>query len=338
MGRRIRIWEPNIVYSAVIRCVDQQFLLKPDHDLSHPLLQDGCPVESLDRNNDITPQPSTINIIGAAAARALQLAPIDVHWVDANINHLEVGFSAGKDQIENISRFFQILDSIVAVRINIKLERKGHVWGAPFRPTPCLDDRSAEQQLIYCLTNPVKDHLVETVRESPFFTCYRNLAHGEPLEFFWIDWDAYFNAGGPRKKSHRPKDYLSWLSLELTPLPHQADWPEHKRQTWIRQEVRAVEQRTRDELRSVGRKAMGSAAQFAVDPRDRPADPKNAGPQPLCHATDPETRRAYRHRWRETVHAHRAASIDYRLGYWEREFPEGTFRPPLITPYSAAGL
>ena len=23
---------------------------------------------------------------------------------------------------------------------------------------------------------------------------------------------------------------------------------------------------------------------------------------------------------------------------WEREFPEGTFRPPLVTPYSASAL
>jgi len=28
MGRRIRVFEPNVVYSTVIRCVDRQFLLK----------------------------------------------------------------------------------------------------------------------------------------------------------------------------------------------------------------------------------------------------------------------------------------------------------------------
>jgi hypothetical protein len=35
---------------------------------------------------------------------------------------------------------------------------------------------------------------------------------------------------------------------------------------------------------------------------------------------------------------YRHASIDYRAGYLEREFPDGSYRPPLITPYSASRL
>jgi len=75
---------------------------------------------------------------------------------------------------------------------------------------------------------------------------------------------------------------------------------------------------------------MGVAAQFAVDPRDRPRRPKKSGPQPLCHASDAEVAREYERQWRETLREHRAASIDFLNGMWEREFPEGTFRPPII--------
>jgi hypothetical protein len=32
------------------------------------------------------------------------------------------------------------------------------------------------------------------------------------------------------------------------------------------------------------------------------------------------------------------ASADYRSGYFEREFPDGSFRPPLVTIYSASKL
>jgi hypothetical protein len=32
------------------------------------------------------------------------------------------------------------------------------------------------------------------------------------------------------------------------------------------------------------------------------------------------------------------ASADYRNGYYYREFPDGSFRPPLVTIYTASGL
>jgi len=327
-----------VVYSMVIRCIDQQFLLKPDHNPKQPLISAGCHVDCLDSRNDLIPEPSVINIIGAAAARAQKLSPIHIHWVEANINHLTIGFSVDADQIQNISDFFRNLHSYIAVKLNVKWERDGHLWGAPYRPTPCTDDVSASQQLIYCMTNPAKDGLVEKVGDSPFMTTYPALAQGKRLRFWRIDWDGYHHAGGARKKSHRIKDYLEWLELELTPLPEQEGWPEHKRRSWVRAQVRDVENETRERLKAEGRSAMGAAAQFRVDPRDRPKNPKKSGPQPLCHASSPEARREYKRRWREVLREHRAASIDYLLGYFEREFPEGTFRPPITKPYQSSRL
>ncbi len=335
MGRRIRHWEPYKVYSATIRCNDRQFLLKPDHNPGNPLLSADSPPSSLDVRNPYIPQPSVINIIGAAVARAQQLHPINLHWVDSNINHLTIGYSASPDQLGNISDFFRTVNSIIARKLNKKWNREGHAWSAPFRPTPCNDDQAVEQQLLYCVTNPVKDGLVATVSESPFFTCFRAMARGKSLHFWRIDWDAFHLAGGFRKKNHHPKDYLKWIELELTPLPHQADWPDHKRQSWFRNAVRDEEQETADLFRATDRRPMGVAAQYRVDPRDRPANPKASGRQPYCHASSSEARRKHLRQWREVLRAHRAASIDYRLGYWEREFPEGTFRPPLTKPYGA---
>ena len=331
MARRIRFYEPGRVYSAVIRCVDQQFLMRPDHDPKHPLLQTGCPHNALDTSNDITPAPSIIDVIGVAVAAALAQFPINIHWVEGNIDHLTIGFSADAEHLANIADFFRSVNGYVAVKINVKLERDGHVWAGPYRPTVCVDDMAAEQQLLYCLTNPVKDGLVERQSESPYFTCYRALANGEPMRFWRINWTAYDLAGGHRKKSHRPKDYLEWYDLELTPLPNQVDWPAHKRQSWVRAQVRDIEQNVRDEFRALGRTAMGVEAQFRTDPRSRPRNPKPSGPQPLCHGSTAEGRREYRRSFRDVKRSHREASIDYRMGNWSREFPEGTFRPPIVT-------
>lgn len=338
MGNRIRTFEPNVVYSAVISCVDRQFLFKPDHHPRHPLLSHTCHPRTLYSHDNSVPDPSVINIIGAAAARAQRLAPINLHWVEANINHLQVGFSASADQLPNIPAFFRNLHSNIAGRLNKKWRREGHLFGATYRPTPCLDDRAAEQQLVYSVTNPVKDGLVEAVRESPFFTTFRYLARGEGLRFFRIDWAGYYAAGGPRKKSHCVKDYLEWEELRLAPLPGQEGWAAHRRQAWARAQVRAVEGAVREELRVSGRRAVGARALFRLDPRERPVEPRVSGPQPLCHGSDPEERREHARRVRETRREHRKASVDYLAGMWEREFPEGTYRPPLIKPYQSSRL
>jgi len=335
MGRRIRVWQPNTVYTATIRCSDRKFLLKPDHHPRTPLLAADCPPNAFDIRNDHIPKPSVINIIGAAVARAQQLHPIRIHWVEVNINHMTVGYSVDANQLANISDFFRTADSIIARMINVKWEHEGHVWSSPFRASACVDEKAAEQQLIYCLTNPVKDCLVSTVRESPFFTSYRALAHGKQLRFWRIDWNRFHLAGSFRKMGHRPKDYLEWLEIQLDPLPHQATWPEHRRQAWIRAAVRDVEHETADSLRFAGRKPMGATAQYRVEPRDRPITPNSSGPQPLCHASSREARLEYARQWRAIKRAHRAASIDYRMGHWGREFPEGTFRPPLTKPFGS---
>ena len=91
------------------------------------------------------------------------------------------------------------------------------------------------------LTNPVKGNLVEKVSQAPFFSTYRHQAFGDDLSFWYFDYQAYWAAGGKRKKGHRLKDYLKWVTWECTPLPCHAGWTEHKRQTWVRQQVRDAE-------------------------------------------------------------------------------------------------
>jgi len=69
-----------------------------------------------------------------------------------------------------------------------------------------------------------------------------------------------------------------------------------------------------------------------------PRNPKSSGQQPLCHASDPAARKMFKREWREFLCEYRRASIDHRAGYFDRETPDGSYRPPLITPYSASRL
>ncbi|MDD5308479.1 MAG: hypothetical protein PHU25_14250 [Deltaproteobacteria bacterium] len=338
MGSRIRVVEPNLVYSATQRCNDRQFLFRPDHNPAHPLLHIDCPPEALDPTSPVIPVPSTINVIGASAARALALHPLSLHWLDGNLNHIHDGVSVNIDQIGDLAPFFRDFLSAVARGTNRLLERTNHVFGGRYHMEPCLDLPSAEQQLVYALTNAVKDGAVERVSESPFFSTYRHLAFGEPLMYWRIDWEAFWAAGGPRKKSHKPKDYLRWDTLELAPLPGWESLTIPQRQTRVRRLVRDVEEGVADRRRAEGRIVVGVPRLYALSPFERPKNPPDDGPQPLCHASDPEAHRGFKRRWRELLHEYHKASIDYRAGYHEREFPEGTYRPPIVTIYTSSRL
>jgi hypothetical protein len=336
VGSRIRVWEPGVVYSGSLRCNDRKFLLKPNHRLDNPLLHASCPASALDPRNDIVPVPSTIDIIGASVARAIEQHPVTLHWFESNVNHLHSGLSLTADQLDHVAPFLQQANSLIARGINKLYEHEGQVLSGPVRFTPCIDDVSAEDRLLYALTNPVKDGLIESTRRTPLFSTYRAQAGDEALRYWYIDWEAWWSAGGSRKRGKRPKDFLRWVALPIAPLPELAEWPAHRVQSRVRHGVRAREEHAREEIRAAGRTVAGARALFEVDPRDRPKEAKESREQPICHAADPQLRREFRRRLREILNEHRKASWDFRMGYFEREFPEGTYRPPIATIYNSS--
>ena len=355
MGRRLRQITKNAIYETVQGIVDRQFMFRPDHYSDIPTLSTMSPKNALDPGNDLTPIPSTLNIIGAAIGRALKEVPVNLYCFEVSVNHGHREESvddsccigpknckwAGTPMcgVENHpARFSQRVNSVIAQQINKKYGREGHLFAAPERVTECVDAAQAEEKLFYAMTNTVKDGLVNKVSDSPFFSTYDFWTKEKPLSFWYIDWDAYYKAGGERKKNHRPKDYLCWVEWEPKVLPNWADSKIHKYSTFIRQNCRDIEAEQRSIRKQQGRSVMGIEALYKLDPRDRPKTPRKKTPQPLCHASDPKDRREYQVGWREFSSDHRKASWDYRMGNYEREFPEGSYRPPLICVYSSSYL
>ncbi len=353
MGRRIRQIVEHVVYETAQGVVDRQFMFKPDHRADNPLLSVTSPPDALDPSNDLTPVPSTINIIGAAIGRAIRDVPVRLYCFETNLTHkhceesvddscclgaeCEYHGTARCGGVESHpARFHQRVNSVIAQQINKKYERNGHLWAEPDRVTPCTNDETAEENLFYALTNPVKDGLLSQTSGSPFFSTFDFWSKGKKLRFWYIDWEAYDLAGGKRKKSHKPKDYLHWVEWEPEPLPNWANKPRHKYVTFIRKNVRAVEEQARELRRQEGRPAMSREKLFALDPRDRPKSPRIQTRQPLCHASSAAERKEFERNWREFLKEHRAASLDYLMGDYTREFPKGSFRPPLITTYTSS--
>ncbi len=338
MGRRLRLWEPQYIYSCTENTIDRQFLFKPDHRPDNPLLRWDCPPDALEPDNDIIPEPSVINTIGSAIVRSLRKNPVNIHWFEGNSNHSHDGISAIDGNIDALSRFKQQSNSLISKGLNKSIGREGHLLGDTFHSEPCLGDTSAEQKLFYAVTNVVKDGLLEKVSQSPFFSTYRHLAFGEPLEFWWIDWEGYWKAGGNANKSLRLKKFLCWGSFDVATLPEWEALTIYQRQARFRKGVRELEEMYARQRKEEGLSVVGGPSLFALDPRARPLTPRVSSPQPLCHASTSQARRDFAKMWREFVNEHKKASRDFLNGYWEREFPEGSFRPPILKIYTSSRM
>jgi hypothetical protein len=327
---RIRLVEPGVVYNVVHNTVDRAFTFAPDHHPDQPLLRLDCPAYALNPDNDILPVPSTLNIIGAALARAQELAPVQLHAAEVNLSHLHSVLSALNNQLTNIADFYRNAMSRVARRINFFRQREGHLFGGAMRVTPCDNDEQAKQKVLYALTNTVKDGLTPTVHGSPLFNTYRIQALGQPQRYFDYRFADYHAAGGIGNPRHRLKDYIVWKELKITPLPCFAGMKPEQIQTFWRKHVQQFEQEKAEERKAQGRAFMAVSRLFELKADDKPKEPRVKTPQPLVHASTPEAEKAYEEKYREVQKQHRIASIAYRQGDLAVEFPPGTYRPPLI--------
>ena len=144
MPAKIRWVKLNQVYESSVRTVDRMFLFKPNHHPDNPLLAESCPVNALDPNNDIIPEPSIINTIGSAVGRALEKHPIQIHCFEAGINHLHEEFFATDEQVDHLADFFRTVHSLIARGVNKTwLQRVRRFGLSAFAPGASADERTA---------------------------------------------------------------------------------------------------------------------------------------------------------------------------------------------------
>ena len=251
--------------------------------------------------------------------------------------------------------------SVIRNRQTTSLIRHSRV-SQPKQATATADNRHRKNGLA-CPPSHREDRLRRSERgRTRLFSTFKHQASGKPLRYWFIDYEGYWAAGGDSNPKIRPKDFIKWVNVETTPLPAWEPLPEHRRQSRIRQGVREIEQFVAEERKRDDRKVIGVQVLFERDPRSRSDAPNDSGPQlaavavqagadeirggaqvqpsrrarasersqPLCHSSTKEGYLAYREKYRAFRDEYIKASNDYRQGMWEREFPTGSFRPPLI--------
>ncbi len=307
MSDRPRWWKSDTVYSEVKKCIDDAFLLKPSPELR--------------------------NIIGACIGRAQQKYPVKIYWFDSNVNHLHRGRAPLAGQEENMSKFDQLFFSLLTQEVNRLLDRRGRgtIWAGRNRTEECVDDRSVEQQMLYGVTNMVKDNLLDKAAHNTGFGTYPAVASGDMWERFeYIDRTAWNKAGGANGK--RPiTEFKKQVTVTYSKIPSWSNLSNPQYATRFRKEVRLKEEALRAQRKKEGHKVAGPKKLEALDPRGRPKHRKKRTRQPLCHAATPEAATKYEESWRVFLDERLKASQQYLRGNLYVEFPKGAFRPPLIT-------
>lgn len=274
---------PGRTYMITRRCSQRQFLMRPDRETNNAFIY--------------------------CLAYAAKCHEITVLFTMATSNHHHTGII---DVHGNYPAFIEQFHKLFAKCQNALRGRRENFWSSEQTSVVYLVDRDdVINKLVYAVTNPVKDQLVEKARHWPGVTSLngRPLSARRPRHFFRDDGKM------PEALTLTFSRPPGWQPSEAAALD-----------TLIADNVALVETAAADERRRTGKKVLGRRAILEQDWRGCPDTPKpRKGVNP---------RIAARSRWSrvEALQRNRAfrdAYITARAAYLRGErgvvFPAGTY-------------
>lgn len=290
---------PGRVYLITRRCAERRFFLRPDAAMTEAF----------------------VYCLAVAARRT----GVQVMFSAVMSNHHHTGII---DTDGRLPEFLEYLHKFTAKCGNALRGRWESFWAS--EQTSCVQLMQPEDildKMIYAITNPVKDGLVDRVHNWPGLDCLSAIANDEPLvahrprHFF-------------RETTHLPK--LERLMFVRPPgwehLAH-ADWV-----ALLRARIGAVELAAASERQKTGARVLGRKAVLR--------QPWHASPQSNAPRRQLSPRVAAKSKWArfEALQRNRAFLVDYQLArslflrgetpcfpagtYWLRRFVGVSCSPP----------
>lgn len=275
---------PGSFYMLTRRCTLRRFLLRPDPRTNQTFLY--CLAEAAQRFG--------IDVIGTC--------------VMSNHHHTLV-----YDRHGRINELTEHLHKLVAKAMNALRGRFENFWASE---PPCLvrliEPGDVMNKLVYALTNPIKDGLVESVHHWPGVNSLVALLNDQTLTI--------------ERPSHFFRDDGTMpdaVTLRFV-IPTELGDPNEFRRC-LRERVARVEQDLAEERRRTGKRVLGRRAVLKQSWRDAPGrrEPRG-GLRPRIAAASKWARIEALLRDRAFLDAYRAARDRWRLGI-ETIFPSGTY-------------
>ena len=270
------------------RCSQRQLLLRPDRETNEAVLY--C--------------------VGLAAAKH----GIELHGVTAMSNALCIN---GRDVEGTHPEFRQYLMSLLARFMNVHRSRWEAFWSSDEPSVVELLDAEAElAQLVYNLTDPVRQDLVDKVHHWPGASSLRYQLSGKPIR-----------VKRPKKFFRDDGTMPDEVELRFVPPPGFAHL-EHdawSKLLWDRVrvgEAKAADERRRKGIRVVGRKAVLRRSPFSFPKTPPPR--RNLNPRVACR--DERKRRAALERLKRFELRYSESLKQLVQGVRDVVFPAGTWQ------------
>jgi hypothetical protein len=266
------------------RCTQRQFLLRPDRETNNAFIY--------------------------CLATAAKRHGIEVLFTIAMSNHHHTGIH---DVAGNYPEFLEYFHKLLAKCQNARYGRHENFWSSEQTSVVLLSDkRDVLARLIYALTNPVKDHLVERAQDWPGVTSLpcavaeQALTATRPRHFFRDDGEMPEVA---TLTFHQPKAFEHLTAQEYGAM--------------VSENIKRVEDAATAARRLSGRRVLGRAKILRQDWRDRPRAPsqKAAEASPASQWTRVEALL----RSRVFRDAYVAAREALQTGVRDVVFPAGTY-------------
>ena len=272
----------------------------------------------------LRPSQLTNEIFLYVLALAAQRYGILVHAACVLSNHAHLVLT---DRDGRLPAFMQYLDSLVARAVNASLGRFESLWASDgsYSAVEPLDPSDIVAKAAYVLANPVAAGLVQRGAEWPGL------------------WTAPERIGTTKLTARKPKAFFDpkgylpeTVELELSVPLVFASGDEFR--SALSAALHELEERHRQELRSLGRRFLGAARVLAQSPFSRPApgEPR-FGVKPRIAARDKWKRIEGLLRLKSFVQAYRQSQSRWRSGNRVVVFPAGTYLLRLMHGVQCAG-
>jgi REP element-mobilizing transposase RayT len=213
------------------RCTQRQFLLRPDDETNNAF----------------------IYCLGYAAEKT----GIDIIAAIANTNHYH---AVVIDNDARIPEFLEIFHKLMAKHQNVLRGRSENMWASEQTSlVELVGQEDIVAKVVYTLTNPVKDHLVERAHEWPGATSLQANLEGKAL-----------HASRPNHFFRRRGEMPKAVDVSLAPIPGFDVAGQERFRRDLKELIAQVEAEAAAERKRTGRRVLGREAILKQDPFARP--------------------------------------------------------------------
>ncbi len=304
MADRIRDTDPNKIHLVTIRTQQAALLLRP-----------GLGLEE---------------ILGGIVARYQEQFKTEVYAYNFLGNHYHILARGSEDFLW---KFAQGVNREIARRVNYIRYREGKFWGRKYDDQIVVEVQDATEAFLYITTNATHHGLVSHPIEWPGLNSYWQSLTERSKKYAFTHYTEYSKAlrkARRRKEVVRVEDFQTIHTLSLTPLPEFKGLSSRQRISKLKTLIEERIKRITADRKNQGQTAfLGRDAVLAQDPFQTPMKSKRS-PRPLCYTKSFTAKLIFMEEYFSTLANYKEASIKFRSGQLDTEFPPHTIKPPLL--------